>query len=731
MLIQPIVRSVEKTFGGDYSMQRLIDSNTRFETEQNILDKLADESGMAIVVVDKNASVVSSSNNNSMCRVLYNSPEFAPICDEFCGKAFEWASNSDAPVDYDCYAGLKCSAVKIDSNEKPLVAIVGRTFLKAENYRVATERAISGDWNKFPPSRFFENILLTGSEKKFEKLVKKVGNLSEEESRVIVALDEKNPIEIPPAKTEKSNEALQLDDLIKQFQNNESIEIRTVTTEEIPPESLIKPEEVQIWRSFFGSLLEMKYHRALASILDFVSTRYSLSSLAWLERKNNHLEVISTFGKLQNEQFQINIPANDKRLLKAVGNETSLELRERNSAEKTPHERRAIQLFPVAVGEEVRAALVVADEIADESKKHHVSKFCRSISTELEILRLRDEIEKRNWTANAVKRLNETLTEIDAEDFWTRLLQIAVELMQAERGSILVFDEKENALTTKSAIGVRADFIKTETENLGERVAHAVLQDGKPLLAKNLSLNGFNAAPPEFQYKTDSFICYPMNVGSRRVGVLNITDKADGNSYSEFDLELLNSIIPQFAVLIDRAVLKNKAGELEHLSVTDDLTGLLNKRYLRERLTEETKRSNRYGYPMSLMMIDVDNFKSYNDAFGHPEGDKALQIVAHGLKETLRGADVAARYGGEEFSILLPQTTSEEAYTIAERIRQKIEATHFPNRKVTVSIGIASCSHIVCTLSEIIKAADQALYEAKRRGRNNVQIYENLFRKES
>lgn len=731
MLIQPIARNVRKTFGDDFSMQSLMELKVHTETEQNILDTLADESGLAIVVVEENSSVVSTSNNNSMCRALYNSENFAPLCAAFCGKAFEAASNSYAPFEYECYAGLKCSAVKIESNEKPLVAIVGRTFLKAENYRNATERAISGDWNEFPPSRFFENVLLTGSEKKIEKLVKKIGNLTEKESRVIVALDEKNLIEIPPAKKEESNEILQLNDLIKQFQNNETIEFRNVIKSEIQPRSLVKPEEVQIWRSFFGSLLEMKYHRALASILDFVSTRYSLSSLAWLERKNNHLEVISTFGRLQNEQFQINIPADDKRLLEAVKNETSLELRERNSAEKTTNDRRAIQLFPVAVGEEIRAALIVADEIADENKKHHVSKFCRSISTELEILRLRDEIERRSWTANAVKRLNETLTEIDAEDFWTRLLQIAVELMQAERGSILVFDEKQNALTTKSAIGVRADFIKAETENLGERVAHPVLQNGKPMLAKNLSMNGLVPAPPDFQYKTDSFICYPMNVGSRRVGVLNITDKADGNAYSEFDLELLNSIIPQFAVLIDRAVLKNKAGEFEHLSVTDDLTGLLNKRYLRERLTEETKRSNRYGYPMSLMMIDVDNFKSYNDTFGHPEGDKALQIVAHGLKETLRGADVAARYGGEEFSILLPQTTSEEAHTIAERIRQKIEATHFPNRKVTVSIGIASCSHIVCTPPEIIKAADQALYEAKRRGRNNVQIYENLFRRES
>ena len=175
---------------------------------------------------------------------------------------------------------------------------------------------------------------------------------------------------------------------------------------------------------------------------------------------------------------------------------------------------------------------------------------------------------------NAVAKLNECLTVVDTENFWTRLLQIAVELMQAERGSILVFDEKQNSLTTKSAIGVRADFIKPENETLGERIARPVLHKGKPLLASNFQAIDIAPAPPEYQYRSSSFICYPMNIGGRKIGVLNIADKVDGNAYSEFDLELLHSIIPQFPVLIDHAILKNKAGELKQLSLTDELTGL-------------------------------------------------------------------------------------------------------------------------------------------------------------
>ena len=723
MQIHSMPQNVQMTFG-ELSIKDSMEVIDEKENEQNTLERFADESGLAVIVIDKNSSVVSEANNNSMCRALYSSEKFAPLCQEFCGKAFEWANESEMPVEYECYAGLKCFAAKIETSEKPLVAIVGKTFLKAENYRNATTRAISGDWKEFPPSRFFENVLLSGSEKKIEKLVKKVANLTENKSRAVVLLDEENLIEIASLKPKDS---LQLNNLIKVFRENETIQpLREIT--EISSQSKIKPDEIKVWRSFFGSLLEMKYHRALASILDFISNRYDFASLAWLERKNNHLEVISTFGGLQNERFQISLAADDRHLIEAFRRDTSLELREKNPSE--PSQRRTIQLFPIAVGEEVRAALVISSEIADENKKNHISKFCQSIATELEILRLRDEIERRRWMTDAVKKINESVPEIDSENFWTHLLQIAVELMQAERGSILVFDEKQNSLATKSAVGLRADFIKAETETLGERIARPVLQNGKPLLTTNFQSDDIAPAPSEYQYKSSSFICYPINIGERKIGVLNIADKADGNAYSNFDLELLDSIIPQFAVLIDRAILKNKAGEFEQLSVTDALTGLLNRRYLEERLTEETKRSNRYGHPMSLMMIDVDNFKSYNDNFGHPEGDKALQIVAHKLKDTLRGADVAARYGGEEFSILLPQTTSEEAHTIAERIRQKIESAQFPNRKVTISIGIASCSHIICTPVEIIKAADQALYEAKRRGRNNVQIYEKLISRE-
>ena len=683
------------------------------EPQNNPTEKIADESGLAIVLVDENSSV-SKANNNSICEILYASEEFAPRCGEFCGRAFQMANEAGKAVPYQCYAGLDCLAVPLKS-ETPLVAIVGRTFTKADNYRKATERAISGDWSKFAPTKFFENVLISGSSKSLENTAKRLETLefkSEPSASAGGLQDEIQPLKAEP-------KAAELNKLIERFHQQTSAEI-----EQITKKTSEENEEIAAWRSLFGSLFNLAYRDACLSTMRFLAQRYNLSSLAWLERKENQFESVAATGSLQGRQFKISLPADDKMLFDALEKEVSLELRERAKDEK--NDRQTISLFPISVGGEIQSALVVADEITNETTKRHISRFCKTVASELEILRLREEVKRRNWIANAVEKFNASLKNIDTEDFWSNLMRVSAELMRAERSSLLVFDEKSDTLTVKAAVGATADNIKNERENIGERVARLVLQNGKPVVVADVGKIGLQPAPTDWKYKTNSFISYPFSIGERRIGVLNVADKADGAAYSEYDLDLLNAIAPQVAVLIDRAALKNKAGEFEQLSVTDALTGLLNRRYLEERLSEEIKRSNRYGYPMSFMMIDVDDFKSFNDNFGHAEGDKALKMVGYSLRETLRSADVAARYGGEEFSILLPQTTPGEAETIAERLRENIASAEFANRQITVSIGIASCCLELNSAQELIVAADKALYEAKRRGKNNVQIYENI-----
>ena len=146
-------------------------------------------------------------------------------------------------------------------------------------------------------------------------------------------------------------------------------------------------------------------------------------------------------------------------------------------------------------------------------------------------------------------------------------------------------------------------------------------------------------------------------------------------------------------------------------------------------MTEELNRSTRYNYAMSCLMIDIDDFKKYNDFNGHQAGDEALKITAHCLKAALRSADVACRYGGEEFCILLPQTSLSEAGVIAERMRQRVAETDFPYGKsqplgvVSISVGVSTFALDIDTAEKVISAADRALYKAKSQGKNRIEFH--------
>jgi diguanylate cyclase (GGDEF)-like protein len=167
--------------------------------------------------------------------------------------------------------------------------------------------------------------------------------------------------------------------------------------------------------------------------------------------------------------------------------------------------------------------------------------------------------------------------------------------------------------------------------------------------------------------------------------------------------------------------LRRKNEELERLSVTDGLTGLYNRRRLMETLTDETRRSQRLKHTFAVLMVDVDHFKKYNDSFGHQAGDTVLTKVAALLREATREVDFVARYGGEEFLILLPETGMSEALDIAERIRTRIAAEVFHGRHMTVSIGVSEFPLHGENADQVVGAADEALYEAKREGRDKVR----------
>lgn len=162
--------------------------------------------------------------------------------------------------------------------------------------------------------------------------------------------------------------------------------------------------------------------------------------------------------------------------------------------------------------------------------------------------------------------------------------------------------------------------------------------------------------------------------------------------------------------------------QLRTLSFIDPLTGLGNRRALDLRLREEMARATRHNAPLALLMFDIDHFKSYNDQFGHVLGDDALCCFAELLRMDIRQTDLVTRYGGEEFAVLLPETTEEGARMLAERYRERVAGTNFPGQRVTTSVGVALWSPRFERPEDFVDAADQALYAAKRGGRNRVEV---------
>ena len=176
--------------------------------------------------------------------------------------------------------------------------------------------------------------------------------------------------------------------------------------------------------------------------------------------------------------------------------------------------------------------------------------------------------------------------------------------------------------------------------------------------------------------------------------------------------------------------LQEKNEILKQMADIDGLTGIYNNRYFQQVLDKELSRTIRQGYPMALVLADIDHFKRFNDDYGHLVGDFVIAEFCNVLSANIREYDTLARYGGEEFVIVLPETTQEQAIIVAEKLRCAVEKAAFIDKgesyKVTASFGVATLvgsDEVIPANKELIKMADDALYEAKNKGRNRVAVY--------
>lgn len=221
-----------------------------------------------------------------------------------------------------------------------------------------------------------------------------------------------------------------------------------------------------------------------------------------------------------------------------------------------------------------------------------------------------------------------------------------------------------------------------------------------------------------------STVRLPLIAKGEAIGALCL-DSSTPRCYAERELELLVPLGEQLAIAIENARLFQ---ETNRLAITDELTGLFNHRHFYHRLEQEFKRAQRYDRPLSLIMLDFDFFKRYNDLRGHLAGDEALRLLANRLRSNTRGVDILARYGGDEFCIILPETDLRQALVQAERIRSAMECDPplgqelTAGERTTVSLGVACLGPNMDQVEDLVRAADQALYRSKAAGGNQISL---------
>jgi diguanylate cyclase (GGDEF)-like protein len=720
-------------------------------------ERLASSSGLSLLLVEgRQPPSLAVANNNSICQAFQSSPAHAHLCQPDCGEAHGRAVREGRAVQYRCHAGLHCIAAPVELGAgKPLAVIGGRCFLRVADYRALAERIRAGDLADLLSADLFANVIFA-SQQDLDVLSARVAqsahaSASAPRKGAHAAVAEPPSAEAAPtagadgipgelvvmaggettrhatngqrpaeSKAAKSKPVEKLDDTAARAEAAQANGV-TAAQAEAPA-----PKGTQA-----GGSLEEVCRRAVKTLSD----DYHVRSLALMLRSDDSFYSTCVTGIFEKKPPRVALKPKEIKLLLAATKGDSIAVPA--GGRTGPKHEEAVELFPLVVGEEIKGALLVGDADLGDEQRRGLAQFCRDLSMPLELSRLREELERRVRAATHLRAFTEVVNSARPEDAYTTILRHSAELLKAERGSLLLFDERAGELSVKAAVGPRADVTRETRVRIGEGVAGTVMREGRPAVVRDVSkVSGWNpASSSERSYKTKSFISYPITVGGRKVGVLNVTDKAGGGAYDELDLNLLDMIAPQMALALDRVEWHSKATQFQLLSITDPLTGLVNRRYLEERLQEELERSKRHRFAMSFMMVDIDDFKAYNDAHGHQAGDLALEMTAQCLKTALRSADVAARYGGEEFSILLPQTGLDEGRAIGERIRRRIERTQFPHGKsqphgaVTVSLGVSCFGAELDTPAEIIRAADRALYAAKGRGKNCVEAYEVKRRK--
>ena len=332
-----------------------------------------------------------------------------------------------------------------------------------------------------------------------------------------------------------------------------------------------------------------------------------------------------------------------------------------------------------------------------------------------------EELKERLFELYLLYTLSKNLNlSIQLNGLFEKVIKLLKDSLKIEDFCLMLMDEELNELKVWKANEITYDTIKDITFKMGEGVSGIAAQTGEPILIQDVSKDDrflyYRGKLPNI----GSFMSIPLKSANDKViGVLNI-HKYTINAFKETDKVFFSAVAENVAHTIERARVYEKA---QKEAMFDGLTALYTRRYFLENTHRQCSKAERYREVFSIILLDIDYFKYFNDTYGHLMGDEILKKIAYLLKTNIRQSDIVSRYGGEEFIILLPKTDRDGASSIAEKLRNLVEkdlAMDSRGEKITITAGVANYPEDGKTVEEIIATADKLLYFGKESGRNKV-----------
>jgi diguanylate cyclase (GGDEF)-like protein len=450
----------------------------------------------------------------------------------------------------------------------------------------------------------------------------------------------------------------------------------------------------------------------------------------FLQNKINLGETYAKMGKYEKAMQEYeNILRENPRYSRAIAGKASVYLKRGDYVNAFREIRQAKEIDP-----ENPFFGSILNEIRKE-RAHHNRRIASNtfsvligISVIFIIIYLYNSHKRKQYSLSIINEFNKSVDNLyDQATLINFLMNFYVDLGGSSKGIALLFNRQNNQLTARESVGFEKDTIKNFNLFAGEEITNWLTGSSNFLMSiKDIEKDEkFDEVFPSLKdrlIEMDLHYLYPLRETTSFVGFIIVDEIKSKDRLLSNENNNLTSISTTSAKALSTLT-------LYETSITDETTALFNKRHFWQNLASEIKRSERYGQPVSLLMFDIDNFKKLNDTYGHPQGDRVLRELGQLVINTYRdGIDIGARIGGEEFAVILPATEAPKAKLAAERLRKALHKHKFPGfpegveQKITISMGVATFPLHSSSPKKLVEKADEALYTAKRSGKDKVCI---------